>query len=212
MFRGRGDQVGPHARVRVDEAIHSLNLVDCSNAFDAFNALKQTSVLTTNRLSEPALMPVVVKCNGEKLAPVFSQVYYGERRKTDRSSGTQQRGRHGAGVFVLRLLPIMLKRDCNKFKPRGVREISYLHDISISMTDIDPTEHCGGCALSPARAVRVKALPPTPARQPNPPPTPQEVPLLGNVGVRIDGGSGVKVVGAHCRRQQCICDGYFGAP
>ena len=137
------------------------------------------------------------KMQGERPAPVFFKNDSGERRKIECSSGVQQGDVMGAALFCMPLLPV-LKRIREEFEPRGVEAFAYLDDISIGMSEITPDtvrvvpflqhELCKiGITMNPSKTV---ALPPK-----GHVPTPEEIALLGGIGVRIAERRGVKVVG-----------------
>ena len=92
----------------------------------------------------------------------------------------------------------MLKRIREEFEPRGFGAFAYFDDISIGMSEITPDtvrvvpflQHdlCEiGIAKNPSKTV---ALPPK-----GHVPTPEEIALLGGIGLRIAEGWGVNVVG-----------------
>ena len=90
-------------------------------------------------------------------------------------------------LFYMSLLPV-LKRIREEFEPRGVEAFVYLDDIGIGMSEITPDsarvvsfiqhELCQiDVAVNPSKTV---ALPPK-----GHVPTPEEIALLGGIGVRI---------------------------
>ena len=191
---GGVEQVALRARMH-HEARNWLILTDCSNAF---NTVKRTAVLAEAVTSVPVLTPFIAKCYGERLARVlvFFQMDSGERPKIECSSRVQQGDAMGPALFCMLLLPA-LKRIREEFEPRR-EAFAHLGDISIGVSEITPDtvrvvpflqhELCEiSIAMNPSKTV---ALPPKGLV-----PTPEEIALLGGIGVRIAERRGVKVVG-----------------
>ena len=111
-----------------------LILIDCSNAF---NTVKYTAVLAEAACCVLALTPLVAKRNGERSAPVFIQMEWGEWRKIECLSGVQQADAMGPTLFCTPPLPV-LKWTRGEFEPRGVEDLSYLDDISTGIMEITP--------------------------------------------------------------------------
>ena len=169
-------------------------LTDCSNAI---NTVKRTAVLTKAATCVPALTPFVVKCYGERSAPVFLQMDSGERRKIDCSSGVQQGDAMGPALFCMPLMPI-LRRTREEFEPMRVEVFAYLDDVIIGMVEVksDTVDVAPflqrelasiGIAMNPSENV---ALPPK-----GHVPTLEEIAPLNGVDVRIAERGGVKGVG-----------------
>ena len=115
-----------------DEDKNWLILSDCSNAL---NTVKQPAVLTEAATCVPALTPLVVKCYGERSAPVFFQMESGERLKIDCSSGVHQGDAMGPALFCMPLLPA-LKRTREELEPKRVQAFAYLDYVSIGMVEV----------------------------------------------------------------------------
>ena len=86
------------------EAKTWLILTDSSNAF---NTAKRTGALAKEPVCLPALTPYLVKCYGERSAPVVFRMESGERRKIDCFSGVQQGEAMGPVFFCMPLLPVL---------------------------------------------------------------------------------------------------------
>ena len=198
------EQVALCARMH-HEPTSGLILTDCSNAF---NTVKQTSVLTEAATCVPAHTSLVTKFYGERSAPVFFQMDSGERRKIDYSPGVQQGDAMGPALFCIPLLP-MPKRIREEFEPKVVEAFVYLDDISIGMFEVtsDTVEVVPflqrelasiGIAMNPSKTVAL--LPKGYV------PTLEEIDLPEGNDVRIAERGGVKAVGSSIGFDACAME------
>ena len=93
---GGAEHVSLRART-LHETGRWLVITDCSNAF---NTVRRKAVLAEVVNRVPALMPVVAKCFGTRLADVSFRMDSGEIRTIACSCGVQEGDSHGAGNIL----------------------------------------------------------------------------------------------------------------